>query len=104
MKDEFAAIADAMDKKTGKGRDADKARQLADAYVAANPAEFSGYEDKTQPELVASVDVFRAAGFDDDLWRVKTWLLHRFEPQNIGGEAKPQVRAVPTAAPTRKAK
>lgn len=103
MKDEFAAIADAMDKKTGGGRDAAKARQLADAYVAANPGEFSSYEGKSERELVQAVDVFRAAGMDDDMWRVKTWLLHQFEPQNIGGEAQSRVRVVP-AAPTGKTK
>lgn len=103
MKAEFEAIKDAMDKKTGNGRDRQAAVALADAYVAANPNEFTGYEDKSISQLVQSLDVFRAADFEDDMWRVKTWLLHRFEPQNIGGEARPQVRVVP-AAPAGKTK
>lgn len=106
MKAELQAIADAMDKTTGNGRDKTLAVELAEAYVTANPGEYTGYEEKTLPDLVAAVDVFRAAGFEDELWRTKAWILHRFEFQNIGGEVTPQVRisAAPKADPTRKSK
>jgi hypothetical protein len=74
------------------GQDMDKARKLADAYVKAHPDEFTKFDGKSIPELVAAVDVFRAAGMDHDQWLVETWLLHTFEPQNIGGETAPQLR------------
>jgi hypothetical protein len=45
-------------------------------------------------ECVNAVSVFRQAGMAEEQWRVETWLLHRFEPQNIGGPVKAKVRVV----------
>jgi hypothetical protein len=75
----------------GRG-DQEAVRQLADDYVAANPAEFTELEKLDLPQLVTAVDVFRAAGLVESKQRVETWLWHNFEPQNIGGEAAAQVR------------
>lgn len=75
-------------------RDEALTRQLADEYVAANPAEFTELQDMSIEELVQSVDVFRAANLPTSQYRIETWLWHHFEPQNIGGTYAPQVRAV----------
>ena len=74
--------------------DQEAVRAAADEYVAANPDEFAGFSDKTLPELVESVDVFRAAGYTEEVQRIDVWLWHHFEPQNIGGPATVVVRNV----------
>lgn len=86
------------------GRDTDTARRLADQYVANNPTQFTHMEDWSLETCVASVEAFRAAG---DLFRerglddqavdaskllVDVWLLHHFQPQQIGGSAAPMIR------------
>ena len=86
------AIRDAWDKDVGDGRDDAKARQLADEYVAAHPEYFTELRTKSVHELVRAVEVFREAGMLDEQWRVEVWLLHNYEPQQIGGAAEPQVR------------
>lgn len=91
---ELGAIRDAWSKDSGEGRDEEKARKLADAYVKANPDQFETLEDLSVDQLVKAVDVFREAGMEDDQWRVEAWLLHRYEPQTIGGAAEPKVRLV----------
>lgn len=73
-------------------RDYDATVALADQYVADHPDEFSGYEERPIEDLVASLDVFRAANDQDNQWRVQAWLFHRFQPQNIGGTYQPQIR------------
>lgn len=88
------AIRDAWDKTTGDGRDEDGARKLADAYVAAQPDEFTELAGMTLEQCVQAVEVFRNAQMADSQWRVETWLLHHFAPQNIGGAAAPTVRIV----------
>lgn len=72
----------------------DDARELADAYVAAHPEEFTALEGASIEDLVRHVDVFRAGGsdFEESLWRIETYLLHRFAPQNIGGVAHAIIR------------
>lgn len=92
MNPELAAIKDAMDKDTGDGRDAELARTLADAYVAAHPEEFTVLANTNIELCVASVDMFRNNGAEDDQWRVEAWLLHHFEPQTIGGPVVAQIR------------
>ena len=92
MKKEFAAIKDAMDKKTGDGRDHDKAIALADKYVKAHPEEFAEMQNLTLEQCVKNVETFRETGQDDWEMRFEVWLLHHFEPQNIGGAAEPTVR------------
>jgi hypothetical protein len=92
MDKELQAIRDAWDKDVGSGRDADKARQLAKKYVDAHPDQFESLKGMTVPQLVNSVDVFRAAGMETEQWRVEAWLLDRVPPQNIGGEYQAEVR------------
>jgi hypothetical protein len=89
---DLGAIRDAWDKTTGGGRDEDRARELADQYVAAHPDKFTSLQDMSLEQCVQAVDVFRAANMVDDQWRVEAWLLHKFEAQNIGGAAAPTVR------------
>ena len=89
---EITNIEHAMDPDTGTGQDLETARALADAYVAANPGQFSELATKTLEECVRAVDVFRSAGMTGEQWKVETWLLHHWEPQTIGGEAAPTVR------------
>lgn len=92
MDETLVAIQEAWDKTIDGGRDDAAARALADQFVAANPAMFTGMAAMTVAELVSSVDVFREAGMLEEQWRVEAWLLHHYEPQNIGGAAEPTVR------------
>lgn len=91
MKAELQAI---KDKWAEVPRDAEACQAMSDAYVAANPGEFTGYESKTIQELCRAIDTFREAGMDEEVQRMEVWLLHRFEPQNIGGTYQPQIRVV----------
>lgn len=93
MNKELEAIKDAWDLDTGDGRD-EAARTLADKYVKAHAADFAALQEMSLEQCVKAVDVFRDAGMDEDQWRVETWLLHRYAPQNIGGTAEPQIRMV----------
>lgn len=92
MNSQLAAIAEAMDKTSEGGRNELLARALADDYVEANPGLFTELESMSIHELVHAVEVFRDAGMVDEQWRVETWLLHRFNPQDIGGPASATVR------------
>ena len=90
MNKELQAIQDAMDKSSG--RDRDKAVKLADKYVSDHPDEFNELRDLSIEACVQAVEVFRAAGLTESEQRVEAWLLHKFEPQTIGGLAQPTVR------------
>lgn len=92
MNAELEAIRDAMDKSTGEGRDREFAVQLAEAYVRSHSDQFDGLRDRSIEDCVRAVDVFRAAGLDDEQWKVEAWLLAKFEPQQIGGTYHPVVR------------
>lgn len=93
MDTELQAIRDAMDKgEDGQARDHERAVALADEYVAAHPEKFEKLREQTSIECVQAVDTFRAAGWEEDLWLVETWLLHRFNPQVIGGVTGATVR------------
>lgn len=96
METELVAIRDAMSKETGGGRDYDAACKLADAYVAAHPEQFTQLQHLGIDECVQAVEVFREAGLVDDQWRVETWILHHYEPLNVGGGFQAQVRIVPS--------
>lgn len=106
MNAELEAIKDAWDKNTGNGRD-ENARAMADAYVAAHPELFATLANMTLEECVQSLSAFRQAAMnpaemlalkqlgidpEESQWNVEAWLLHRFEPQNIGGPAQVRVR------------
>lgn len=89
MNPELEAIRDAM---AQPGRDIEQARALADAYVAAHPDEFGLLATMPIESCVAAVDLFRNEADEASQWRVETWLLHRFEPQTIGGPVTAKVR------------
>ena len=91
MNAELQAIKDAWDEVP---RDYEGARSLADDYVAAHPEEFSGYISLDVPALAAAVDTFRETGMAEEVQRIETWLLHKYEPQQVGGVYQPQVRVV----------
>lgn len=91
MNQELEAIKAVVD--PGEGQDLDKARELSDAYVAAHPEEFADFEDMTIEAVVQAVDVFRAAQMPDAQYRAEAWHLHKWLPQNIGGEVQPQLRS-----------
>lgn len=108
------ALFDAWDKDTGGGRDGARARQICHDYVAANPDKFADLQaleagktpDEIRDALVSIVDdrreaarIFREHGMDeqartadDDKLRVDVWIMHRIDPQNIGGEFASTVR------------
>lgn len=89
MDQELAALKEAAEAEV---RDEAAVRAHADAYVSAHPEMAASYSAMTIEQLVQAVDVFRAANMEYDLWRVEAWLLHRFEPQQIGGPAQAVVR------------
>jgi len=98
--EDLAAIEEAWDpgdpetKNVDSKRDEAKARQLADDYVEAHPDEFVNLKDRSLEDCVKMVDVFRAAGLEEERLKVEAWLLHRFEPQNIGGTYEAKLRTV----------
>ena len=92
MNAELEAIKDAMDKTTGEGRNHSGAIELADAYVKSHAEKFTDIAQMSLEDCVKAVDVFRAAGMLENQWDVEAWLLHKFEPQNIGGTAQPTLR------------
>lgn len=92
LEKELQALKNAWDKDYGSGREDDKARSLADKYVEKHPEHFTSLADKSIHELVQAVDVFRAAGMEDEQWRIEAYLLHKFNPQDIGGPANATVR------------
>ena len=92
MNAELEAIKDAWSKETGAGRDEEGTRALCDAYVEAHPERFTELANMSLEECVQALSVFRAAGMEGSQWEVEVWLLHRFEPQSIGGPLQATVR------------
>lgn len=86
-----ASLQDVID---AQSTDLEAARALADEYVAANESEFTELATRTIEQLVKAVDVFREAELVDSQHKVEVWLLHHYEPQNIGGPAEAAVRVV----------
>lgn len=92
MNKELEAIKDAWSKDTGDGRDRDATVALCDAYVAANPDLYAGLDKFDLPTLVTLLSNRRDAGDDEGAWNVEAYLIHAYEPQQIGGEYKAQTR------------
>jgi len=68
-------------------------QQLCDKYVADHPDEFTNnIRAMDIKQLVTSLSVFRAAGFETEQWIIEVWLKHHFEPQVIGGPIKARIR------------
>jgi hypothetical protein len=96
------AIKDGWEKRDARGQrsstgkadlaEDDKVRGLADKHVKANASEYAGWENLSLEALVKTVDEARAAGDEEKLWKVEAYLLHKFEPQNIGGTYEPKLR------------
>jgi hypothetical protein len=79
---------------TGKANldDDAKVRAQADKYVKAHAKEYAGWDNLSLETLVAEVERAREVGDEDKQWQIEAYLLHRFEPQNIGGPAEAVVR------------
>jgi hypothetical protein len=92
MNSELEAIRDAMNPDSGAGQDIDTAHQLADKYVTDHPDVFASLTDMTLEECVKAVEAFRDNNMEDNQHQIETWLLHKWEPQNIGGTANPTLR------------
>jgi hypothetical protein len=102
MAEDLKAIREAWEKRDARGlrsssgkvslEDDDKVRKLADKYVAAHKNDFAGFDNLSQDLLVRQLETYRDSGDEDGEWKIQTWLLHHFEPQNIGGTYEAQVR------------
>jgi hypothetical protein len=92
MNAELEAIKDSWRKDTGEGREEERTREMCDAYVEAHPDLFTELAGMTLEECVQALSVFRSAGMEESQWNVEVWLLHHFEPQNIGGPVSAVVR------------
>jgi uncharacterized protein YggL (DUF469 family) len=102
MADDLKGLREAWEKRDARGvrsssgkaslEDDNKVRDLADKYVKANKATYTGFENLSQELLVKMVDEARAVGDDDKVWEIQAWLFHRFEPQNIGGTYEGKLR------------
>ncbi len=96
------AIKDGWEKRDARGTrsstgkadlaDDDKVRSLADKHVKANAKDYAGWENLSLETLVKTVDEAREVGDEEKLWKVEAYLLHKFEPQNIGGTYEPKLR------------
>lgn len=89
---ELAAIKDAMDKTTGDGRDHALAVRLSEAYIETHPELVAEMRGMSLPEIVTASATFSAAGFEEQHWQCEAYHLAKFEPQQIGGEYKAQIR------------
>lgn len=98
MQADLKAIRDGWDpgdqhtKNTNAKRDPAKVRKLADKYVSAHSDVFKGWDALPIEVCVQMVDKYRADGDEEKQWQVEAWLLHHFEPQNIGGTYEATVR------------
>lgn len=63
-------------------------------FVNANPELFTDLEGKSLPECVESLEKLRDAGLDELSALVQIWIWRSFEFQNIGGEARTEVRVI----------
>ena len=98
--DPFDAFLDAVNKRTGDGRDIDKARQIAEAYIAANPEEFKDFIGMTALDCANLASVYNAAAEKvpqarKDGVRLEMWVRAKFETQDIGGEVQAVQRDIP---------
>jgi hypothetical protein len=102
MADDLKAIREAWEKRDARGQrsssgnanleDDDKVRKLADKYVAAHKDDFAGFDNLPLEVLVRTLESYREQGDEEGQWKIETWLLHHFEPQNIGGTHEATVR------------
>lgn len=91
MREELEQIKEAWDNANGT-RDEPLARELSDEFVKENPTLFDEIRTKPMEVLCDDITVFRNAGMEEQVWMIEAWLLHRYEPQQIGGNYQPQVR------------
>lgn len=92
MNTELEAIKESWDKTTGDGRNEEGTRELADEYVSAHADEYAGFDNIPLEVLVDMLSAARNTGREEETWKIETWLLHRFAPQNIGGAYTAEIR------------
>lgn len=92
MREELEQLKTAWSKDEVGGRDEELVRELADDFVNLNPGLYTEISTKSLEQLCNDIEIFRQAGMEEEVWKIEAWLLHRFEPQNIGGLYQPQVR------------
>lgn len=106
MNPELQALKTAMD-----AGDFDTARELATDYVTAHPDEFTEHQTNTDnaetdhqahQQAVKAVSAFRNAGMLDSQYRAEAWLLHTWEPLQIGAVMGPHRRTHTTSTITRR--
>lgn len=73
-------------------RDQALATSLSISLVEDNPEMFADLEGKELPQIVEALEIFRAAGMEEEEWKCQAYLFYKFEPQNIGGTYQPKVR------------
>jgi hypothetical protein len=72
-------------------KDRSEPHALADAYVDAHPELVARYDAFDIPDLVALLEAARDRGDEERVVEIDLWLLHAFEPQQIGGQATARV-------------
>lgn len=96
--DPLIEMLDCWDKSSGKGRDEDRARQLAKDYVANHPDQFADLQGVDLGELVSRIDQIRTesavlveggmphlvADKDAEKLRIDTYLLGTVPKQFVG--------------------
>jgi hypothetical protein len=92
MHEDLENLRDAWSPENKEDRNETLARSLADQIVADHPEWYEDYGSLTLEQLVTTVEVFRSAGMENEQWKVEAYLLHKFAPQNIGGEYQAQLR------------
>jgi hypothetical protein len=88
MHAKLLAIKEAWDKELDGGRDTETANRLAREYVAEFPEKFTKIAEmplEGDEGIVHAMDVFREAGWEENVWEIQAWLFSNVPPQNIGG-------------------
>jgi hypothetical protein len=98
MHEKLLAIKEAWDKDLDGGRNTDQANQLAREFVQEFPEKFTKIAAmplEGDEGIVHALDVFREAGWEEQVWEIQAWLFANVPPQNIGGN----LGALPPAVP-----
>lgn len=104
MNEDLQAIKDAWEGRASAGlassspdeqvslEDDNNVYALADEFVAANPDDYAAWENLSLDILVKTLEEARDKGDEESVWKIQAWLFHHFEPQNIGGTYKAELR------------
>lgn len=90
-----AGIASSGDTGAKKAQNDKKIVAMADEYVANHPEIYDSFQDVSLEDCIAVLESFRAGGMEDKQWEIEIWILHHWEPQQIGGPVTATVRVAP---------